>query len=430
MNISMSIGNTVPSLGNNNNRRCSPSFRSTKNDHMDFRCMRPCAVRRLPSLPDEVGESESGSHNGSQFLEDIESIMEGVTETSTIAETESEEFQSCSYIKPRLGPRRGGDDLTALMSERHQRLAAISYFHPEERPSPRRGRRATTTKTAAFGRQGLRERMDAYLEEGLTRILRERAQDTTDGKAKAAEISPSIDAIQKENADTDTNPYVFSVRMVWIIQPTIRNGKIKFKFSTEYGACIFLNKMDSLEFLGIVKEFSKKNRGPSFSWNTFYQVYTMDLRESSVVKGDAVTSLFEDMASTALKQSKTPQFDVGTGSRNKNVDGKRRNSKDRYNGNSYDDDVIVSTDSCTTEIDEKKKEETWRYSKRNYNPAKCCVRFLHRRRMKRLVRREACIAVIKDNGDSHNRSSLSGWCVAHFPFLIVRKISTRQGTAF
>lgn len=175
---------------------------------------------------------------GSQFLEDMESILEGVTNTST-TETVLEECRY--YVKPHLF-RQHRRDLTALMTENERQRLKTKTTQSNNSPP-------VTCRT--IGHDGLLERMEHYLAEGLIQALNNKqSNNNTKGV----------------NTKTDDG----GIPIVWVIQPTRRkNGNnsnkkkdsdkdvkshMRFKFSTDFGACFYLNGKESLEFIEILKK--------------------------------------------------------------------------------------------------------------------------------------------------------------------------------
>ncbi|OEU10547.1 hypothetical protein FRACYDRAFT_247089 [Fragilariopsis cylindrus CCMP1102] len=226
---------------------------------------------------------------GSQYLEDMESILEGVTNTST-TETVLEECRY--YAKPHLF-RQHRCDLTALMTENERQRLKTKTTQGNNSPP-------VTCRT--IGHDGLLERMEHYLAEGLIQALNNK-QNNTNTKG------------------TNTKSDDGGIPMVWTIQPTRRkNGNnsnkkkdsdkdveshIRFKFSTDFGACFYLNEKESLEFIEILKKFSSKKLSPYSLCKMYYQVYTIDSSESRVVKCDTISSLIHEIVIATTTTSTT-----------------------------------------------------------------------------------------------------------------------------
>lgn len=119
----------------------SSLFLSTRNGCVDYGRIRP-RVARLPPLPENVANSPNDlSPIGSQLLEDMESILEGLTRSSTI---ETVLHECCDYDKYHLHLRRNSD-LTGLMSKQKR----YWYGTAKER---HREDRYSSTRTACYHR--------------------------------------------------------------------------------------------------------------------------------------------------------------------------------------------------------------------------------------------------------------------------------------
>jgi hypothetical protein len=382
----------------------------------------------LPPLP----KDDDILDGGSQFLEDMESILEGVTNTST-TETVLEECRY--YVKPHLF-RQHRRDLTALMTENERQRLKTEKIQNNSPPG--------TCRT--IGHDGLLERMEHYLAEGLIRALNNKQSNHNTKEIK------SDDGV---------------IPMVWVIQPTRRmnrnnkkkkvdngNGEsnIRFKFSTDFGACFYLNEKESLEFIEILKKNSSKKLSPYSSCRMYYQVYTMDSSESRVVKSDAISSLIQDIVIADTTTSTTTTTTTTTNSQ-KEVDKtteKQDADNDESRTNGDDDDggnVATAAPTATTaptsgnNVDGGSKKHGSSATKKGtkkrgrtssakeegggakkHSRTKRFARYLNRRRLKRLIRQQVNIAL----GDSTNKSR-NKLMVALFPFLIIWKLITRRG---
>ena len=400
-----------------NDESSSSSFAPTRYG-VEYGRTRPGDVR-LPSIPEDKDESHDlvTGHFGSQYLEGMESILEGVAVAST-APRGLGESRDCAKKQPRLCPRRSCRDLKGLMTGQELRwLTGADANRCEDGPSVTR---ATMTRTRTTGRNGLKNRMEEYLQEGLARIL---VENTDDGHGtKRGKASPTLGTSrkQKKNTNENTNPAVSSgVPMVWVIQPFVQNGKTKFKFSTDFGACFVLEEKDSLEFVEIANRVSKKKTISSFCCNTFYQMYTTDSRESRVVDSDIVSSLIKKTKTTmASSQETNPQNDRKDES---SYDRNRKTCTCDGKGNILVASIPPTTGSSNTEDLGRTKEGGTRFTR---GPTKRLSRYLHRRRLKRLFRQQSGIAL--GNVNSESRRS---WLVSLLPFHVVWKIITRRGTS-
>jgi hypothetical protein len=381
------VGNTAPRFSNDY-RRSSPFTAPRSNGDVDFGRILPC-VARLPSISESVGDTHNIlDHFGSQLLEDMESILEGITKAST---TETVLDECRNYAKPCLYPLRNRD-LTGLMTKRkRQWLATSKAKQHEDRSFP----------TRITGYHGLKEHMEQYLEEALARILLENAEDVTHSRGKIAKSWSSFKAVTKQKYFENTDAIVSAIPIVWVIQPTVRNGKTKFKFSTDFGPCFFIREEESIEFVEILKRFSKNETDSSFGYNIFYQVYTMDSRESRVVKSDVVSSLIEEMTTMTSGKGKNTPINLATMARQSRDDEDNANAKvnDTRNGISM---VATSTPITTIIISTKKDEmeDKVPIPSRSHGLVKRVTRYLNRQRLKRLIHRQVGIALGNTNGQS------------------------------
>ena len=263
--------------------RHSSSFLSTNKGCMDYGRTRP-HMARLPFVSESLIDANHFlDHLGSQSLEDMESMLEGITEEST---TETVLEECYNYTPPRLHAHRNRD-LTELMIKRKcQRISEAKSTHHDRQCAP----------TRTSGCKKLSERVNQYLEEGLARILIDDVHNVSGGLRSKSR--PSCDAVAKQKQFANMKTLVSRSPIIWVIQPTVSKGKIKFKISTEFGACFLLKKEELVDFLNASKCFSRKDTNTSVSCDDFFQVYTIDSRESHVVQSDDVCSLVEEMSLT------------------------------------------------------------------------------------------------------------------------------------
>jgi hypothetical protein len=346
-------------------------------------------MARLPSISESLGDTDNVlDYFSSQSLEDMESILEGVTKAST---TETVLDECRNYAKPCLHRRRNCD-LTGLMTKRkRQWLATAKEKQHEDRSFP----------TRITGYHGLKEQMEQYLEEALARILLENVEDGTHATGTIAESQSPFKTDNKCKGFKNTDATVSAIPIVWVIQPIVRNGKTKFKFSTDFGACFFIRKEESIEFVEIVNRFSQNGKDSSFCYNIFYQVYTMDSRESRVVKSDVVSSLIEEMMTMTSGKGKLIPINSATTTRQRRDDENNANAKvnDARNGISV---VAASTPISTFIISTKEDEMADKGTKlsRSHGLVKRVARYLNRQRFKRLIHQQMALAL----GNTHCQS--------------------------
>mmetsp|Transcript_13034 Transcript_13034/g.32905 ORF Transcript_13034/g.32905 Transcript_13034/m.32905 type:complete len:373 (+) Transcript_13034:474-1592(+) len=349
-----------------NNLWHSSSFVSTKKGGIDYGRTRP-HLARLPFVSESlIDASHILDHLGSQSLEDMESMLEGITKAST---TETVLEECYNYTQPRLHAHRNRD-LTDLMIKREcQRISNAKITHHDRQCAP----------TRTSGCRKLSERMNQYLEEGLARILTDDVHNVSGGLR--SKLRPSYDAVAKQKQFRNTKTLVSRTPIVWVIQPTVRKDKIKFKISTEFGARFLLKKEELVDFLNASKRFSRKETNISVSCGAFFQVYTIDSRESRVVQSDDVCSLVEEMSLT---------------------NGKRKyislESSTEVNDGRNDNGLVDASKHITTITFHSQKDESENRERRRKRLSNCLVkrfsRYLNRQRFKLLIYRQTGKALV------------------------------------
>jgi hypothetical protein len=277
----------------------------------------------LPTI-EEVAVME-----GTHFLEDMESILEGITPAPLTA------LEEC------LPKPRSRNDLTALMSGIHRK------DHLQQ-------------QTPRFG---LRRRLETYLEEEVAKAY----QEEVDREETVEEGDQRQEANESDKPANDSKHVIsHEPPIVWVIHPCHgKDGTLRFKFSTDGGACLILKDKEALESVGIMKESS---------CNTFFQVYTIQGGVSRIVKPDQISRVMEEILSEAKPAV---------------------NEED------------IPTYSFETE------------HKVKHRPVQRLARYILRRRWKKLVRRQVGIAL----GDS--RKGARSWMVL-FPLFLVWKVLARR----
>jgi hypothetical protein len=264
---------------------------------------------------------------GTHFLEDMETILEGATSVSMTALDE--------YLtKP-----RACRDLTALMPDNDREDLL-------RQPTPR---------------LGLRRRLETYLEEEMIRAYQaELAEDKPEEESNEADKAARCKSAAKED-NSNESP------IVWVIQPVHnKDGTLRFKFSTDDGACLILKDKETLESVEIMKSSSR---------NTFFQVYSLEGGISRIVQPDQISHVMEDIISEVKP----------------NVD-----------------EEHIFTTNAEPETKTKKR------------PGQRLISYIMRRRWKTIVRRQVGIAV----GDA--RKGAQAWAVLFPIFLIWKALSRRS----
>eukprot|EP00751_Fragilariopsis_kerguelensis_P010441 CAMPEP_0170793102 /NCGR_PEP_ID=MMETSP0733-20121128/22408_1 /TAXON_ID=186038 /ORGANISM="Fragilariopsis kerguelensis, Strain L26-C5" /LENGTH=436 /DNA_ID=CAMNT_0011141895 /DNA_START=127 /DNA_END=1437 /DNA_ORIENTATION=+ len=380
----------------------------------------------LPPLPEDDNILDVGSKN----LEDMESILEGVTNT-LVTERVLEECHY--YAKPHLIRHQHRRDLTALMTKNErQRLLETNTTTTRRHRNQNNNRNNNPVKTNCHDE--LLERMEHYLEKGLTRALN-----------------------NKDDNNTQVTNTGGGIPMVWIIEPALhnkwntnnkkkKNGKnsIRFKFSTDsdFGACFYLNEKESLEFIEILKKFSSSKKLPPYC-KMYYQVYTMDSSESRVVKSDVISSLIKEImiatttATTTAATNSQKEVDKTNEKKDTGNDEIRSNGNECDDGDDRNDMTAATTPATNDKYGDNEKidtnatnEGTKRYpfkgaKKEGYakhSPAQRFARYLNHRRLKRLIYQQLNVAL----GNTTKKSRNKLFALYH-PFLIIWKLITRRG---
>lgn len=285
--------------------------------------------------------------DGTQFLEDMDTILEGVvvpssSSASVLDDLEQHDQQQHSPKKEARPVR----DLTAHMTdsqrERHlqdhqrqyqqtfppgDRLLLASMGLEEHRDEQQHEQLDLDVPiTGRSTAVGLRERMERYLERELERVYRQQMMDAavvTNEKREDVPASPfatdktpikvsTTTTMSKKNKvgrrkpcwgknlykkskskagfTTRTSDSIrrIDVPMVWVVQPVYDNdnGGLSFKFTTDTGACLILKNEEAISCVEIMKMYTRK-----MNCKTFFQLYTMDGRESRIVKADGISDL-------------------------------------------------------------------------------------------------------------------------------------------
>lgn len=372
---SLSTANLAPRVISDH--RHSSLFSSASNSTLDYGRIRPC-VARLPCISGNISDDHTVLDDiGPRFLEDMESILEGLNKAST-TETTLEECRH--YAKPRLYHRVNSDSVKRMTKQKHQWLHTTRTRHDQDQFS------------RTVGCHGLNERMEQYLKEGLARVLLENAEGATDPRGQIVKSWPLFKAITRRKEFENTHTVPPTVSIVWVLQPTVRNGKIKFKFSTDFGACFLIKKDELIEFLEIMKFFCENDKNSSLRCNAFYQVYTMDKRRSRVIKADAVSSHIEEMMSH--KEGNLPNDSATTARQTKDNEEYGRTELNVVSTSTPTSTIIMSS------VKDESKKGKGANRRRSHGLVKRFTRYLNRRRLKRIIRQQTGIALCNMNGRS------------------------------
>lgn len=228
----------------------------------------------VTALPPIAGE-KSIFTDGSYFLEGIESIMDGVT-TVLDAHVVLEEYKNAYYQKGSRGSTPSM--MTPGEIEGRQQIHSNHQTH------------------------SLRERMEAHLENELARPCKledDREEKEHNDIDSSYPPRASIDSIRtgEDIANVNTTRPINTCTtpntstMVWDIQPLydVDNAapdSLRFKFTTNTGACLILKVYEALSWIAIMKKYSEKS-----SCATFFQVYSVDGRESLIASAEDIPSI-------------------------------------------------------------------------------------------------------------------------------------------
>jgi len=91
--------------------------------------------------------------------------------------------------------------------------------------------------------------------------------------------------------------------VVWVIESSFnKDGTLRFKFTTDVGACLILKDKEALESITIMKDSSRTN--------AYFQVYSTEGKESRVIKPDQISQAIEEII--AKSKPKLKEEDVLT----------------------------------------------------------------------------------------------------------------------
>jgi hypothetical protein len=127
-------------------------------------------------------------------------------------------------------------------------------------------------------------------------------------KAKSQQVSKqarSGDLIHKQTAP-----------VVWVIQPFHKeddeeedgrngNDRLTFKFTADTGTFLVLKDNQAFSCIEIMKKYTRK-----LNCNTFFQLYTVNGRESQVVQSDRISELMLDICKSFFDRSRAPALTV------------------------------------------------------------------------------------------------------------------------
>ena len=360
----ISVTNLTPRFVNK--RRNASPFSSTSEGGVDYGRAGPF-VARIPCLSEKFSDASTILDDlGSQLLEDMESILEGVT----IASATKTALDEChNFAKPCLHAHRNSN-LTELMIKGRRNLLSKTKARQRDRQ---------TFLTRTTGYHIPTKRIDLYLEEELARMENEDTLNTTESRELVSKSCPSYGAISKREKFGKNNNFIAStIPVVWAVQPTVRNGKTKFKLSTESGACFYLKEKGLVDFLKMTKRLPKNDSVSSASCSVYLQVYTMNSRRSRVVKSDGISSLIEEITmSTAGRWTR---------------DYEDHSCTKVYDTRNDLSEVDASTSSATIPFGNNKN--------RSHGLVKRFTRYLNRQRFKHLIYQQANNSLSNINGRS------------------------------
>jgi hypothetical protein len=196
----------------------------------------------------------------------------------------------------------------------------------------------------------------------------------------------------------------FIVITIHLVDDEENAGRLLFKVTTDYGACFVLKKKHAMEFVSILKKYSKK-----YECTVFYQVYAKDERVSRIVKNDAISSTLEEM----ISQNDTPQnSDV---QEETNTRAPTPQQEPQLAGQPTQEENGIAN-----VVGEKTSSNS---------PVTFIVRFkryMNRRRMKKLIRPQIGIAIGKEAGGTKSSSNTSRGRLLFLPFQLIRKLLSRN----
>ena len=194
---------------------------------------------------------EESDLDGTQYLEDIELLLEGSTDMAVPLVLDEVHHG-----------HRSRHDLTLLMSER-DKVDLLQHQCPTI---------------------GLRQRLEIHLEEALSRANQERF---TNDEHNDEETARASNDGHKSSSDHTCKGKETVPPIVWVIQPGFdTSGGLRFKFSTDSGAYLLLKEEEARESVVIMATSSR---------NTFFQVYSLQGAVSRIVKRNEISKVIEEI---------------------------------------------------------------------------------------------------------------------------------------
>ena len=328
--------------------------------------------QNLPSI------NEDDNLDGSQFLEDMDAILAGVIGTTTTSShhgttTAATVLEEChSFKKPTLPPR----DLTALMSESDV-VHLVGQQHQQQQPQQ-------------TPRNALRARLDVFLSERTLENCHKQA----------------VASSKKCMKDPDDGIVKYDSFMVWsirLVDDLQKADRLLFKFTTDYGACFILKKKHAIDFIDILKKYSKK-----YGCTVFYQVYAKNEQLSRIVKNDAISNLVDEIISQA------------DDSKSNTVQEENQPPPQEQPPQEQAQDRSTTPDNGTN--DGGGDQATNPHNSNNRTLVLRFKRYMNRRRLKNLIRQQIGIAIGKAKQSSRGRSLL------FLPLRMIWKYCTRNNS--
>ena len=328
---------------------------------------------RIPSTSGNLhGNRFLLGHVSSQSLKDAATLLEAVTKVS-ITGASSDESYFCA--QHRLDKRRTSD-LTELMKVQTRQWLAFTNFQ-------RLGDNFSCPRT--FGYDGSRERMDQYLEKELDRIISENTRHDTNSSEKIAKRLPSSNVTTEHKEIRNKNSMDASIPIVWVIQPIVRNRKIKFKFSTDFGPSFFIRERELIQILETINCLCREKMGDSCCCMVFYHVFTIDLRFSRVVTSDAISSVIEEMAMMMTNNKMNTRFHSTNAARKIMKD---KDETGLVSASAPINTIVTSSDRSGTK------------TRRSRSLVKRLTQYWDQRRLKRIVQQQVRIALLRAVAES------------------------------
>eukprot|EP00429_Kryptoperidinium_foliaceum_P060616 CAMPEP_0176077744 /NCGR_PEP_ID=MMETSP0120_2-20121206/38875_1 /TAXON_ID=160619 /ORGANISM="Kryptoperidinium foliaceum, Strain CCMP 1326" /LENGTH=328 /DNA_ID=CAMNT_0017411483 /DNA_START=122 /DNA_END=1108 /DNA_ORIENTATION=+ len=218
------------------------------------------------------------------LIADMDSVLNEIAIKNSMSTSPSNmTFTDDDEEAPPRKPR-GTRNLSELMP--HQHVEKVP-FGPS---SSTRQRLESTLDVEVQSRKSLKADALSANKENADSNINVGDQPTTQEEAPTDKVSRKKRGRGKKN-EKKTSPPV-----VWVIEPDHgKTGMLRFKFTTDAGACLVLKAEEALASIDIMKESSRSN--------TYFQVYSIDRTSSRVMLPEQIERCMQEIAAESKPTS-------------------------------------------------------------------------------------------------------------------------------